>query len=100
VSKRAVATTALVQRNLATNRVILPSVAMVNSKRSYSNKKGEVTPTVDKFPGYIRNENYKQVRYTIVIKIKHDMDLTHTYKKKSSQSRMWITLKQLSVTKA
>lgn len=47
----------------AVNRSFLPSTThYINQTRAYGNKDNkQVSYTVDKFPGYVRNENYKKV---------------------------------------
>lgn len=39
----------------------------VTQSRQYATKDRQVSYTVDKFPGYVRNENYKEVRVSSFI---------------------------------
>jgi D-lactate dehydrogenase (cytochrome) len=53
-SRRLVLTTRVTPRT-----TVLP---VFNSARLYSTKKSEAAYTVDKFPGYVRNNDFKQVK--------------------------------------
>lgn len=66
VSKRLAFTTL---RPIALNTCIKPASAVPNLVRSYSSEK-QVSYTVDKFPGYVRHENYKKV-FIICLYIVH-----------------------------